>query len=251
MHNNMREINARGKEDSDISKSSFEEIINFFLEFINDLLSKAYHENESIMMSNILEEKLQKLLEHDSYVTKIKHALTELQNKHKDLLINSYTDSLTELYNQRFLEDNISSFLDTAAENKAPVSCFVIDLDDFKEINDTYGHVKADEVLKISCKLIKSFFRKKDLIIRHGGDEILIYLYGVDKDAAIERAESIRQKIENNIIDKNIKLTVSIGVSTIENVNKNIAKKLFEEADKALYKAKSNGKNRVEIFTEK
>jgi len=125
----------------------------------------------------------------------------------------------------------------------------MLDIDNFKRINDTYGHDVGDLVLKSLAETIKGILRKNDYIIRYGGEEFLILLPNATIDRAIKVAEKIRREIENKKIkigDKEIKFTVSLGVSEIYTSDRSL-QNAIKRADEKLYKAKKKGKNRVEV----
>ncbi len=133
----------------------------------------------------------------------------------------------------------------------AEVGILMIDLDDFKKINDTYGHYFGDKLLCKVAETISSCTRSYDDIIRYGGEEFLVILYRSKKKDIIAVVERIRKKIESIKFDKHptVKITVSIGAAFYDvGSNKDINKEI-NRADKALYIAKQKGKNRVEIFS--
>ena len=174
----------------------------------------------------------------------------DLQKKLNLLQKYSYTDSLTNLKNRRYLWEKIDSFIDKAIQEQACISCLMIDFDDFKSINDNYGHIEGDKVLEGSCRVIKSFFSRDDIVVRYGGEEILVLLYNKNLEEANILAEELRKKMEELVLDKNIKITVSIGIYSINNILDNEKFELDNiiiEADKAMYQAKKKGKNCVVI----
>ena len=195
---------------------------------------------------------LESHLHNTHYLSTLKNAYDELEIIHKKIQESSYIDQLTNLNNRRFLWDKAKEFLTRAKKEKAPIACLIIDFDDFKKINDTYGHIEGDKVLKKGCKLIKTSFRKSDIIVRFGGEEVLCLLYNIPKDVAIELAEKVREGMENLKImsnnDEEIRVTVSIGIAMMEKVTSNdhhLLEKMIEESDKYLYDAKSKQKNIV------
>ena len=195
---------------------------------------------------------LESHLHNTHYLSTLKNAYDELEITHKKIQESSYIDQLTNLNNRRFLWDKTKEFLSRAKKEKAPIACIIIDFDDFKKINDKYGHIEGDKVLKKGCKLIKTSFRKSDIIVRFGGEEVLCLLYNIPKEVAIDLAEKLREGMENLQITSNnddpIKVTVSIGLSITEKVTSSehhVLEKMIEEADKLLYVAKESNKNQV------
>lgn len=161
----------------------------------------------------------------------------------------SVTDSLTGLYNRRHFQDNLEREFLRAKRYGNELSFAMMDIDDFKKINDTYGHTFGDYVLKEVAYLISQTFRKTDLVFRYGGEEFAIIITETSKEKAIIPLERLRQTIANHsfTFDGNkIKVTVSIGVSDVSDDIETV-QKLIDEADKALYCAKNSGKNQTKI----
>ena len=159
----------------------------------------------------------------------------------------SLTDSLTGLYNRRHFTDCLEREFLRAKRYKSDLSLAVIDIDFFKKINDTCGHSAGDYILKEIAYLILENFRKTDMVFRYGGEEFVVIMTETALERAIIPLERLRKSIEEYPFyydGKNLKITISIGVSEVteEAVD---AQKLFENADKALYKAKENGRNKV------
>ncbi len=161
----------------------------------------------------------------------------------------SIIDPMTKTLNRKNLEKILTNTIETSYYSRQPLTIAMIDIDNFKEINDTYGHQAGDKVLKEIANLIKNNIRNSDFLFRYGGEEFLIILNGADEKAGYAVAEKIRKKIEEanfNLKGKNIKITVSIGLNTIRVNRKKV--NLFEfveRADLNLYKAKKLGKNKV------
>ena len=161
----------------------------------------------------------------------------------------AYIDALTGVFNRNFLEEKGDEIFTKFKLQKIPVGVIMLDIDNFKRINDTYGHDVGDLVLKSLAETIKGILRKNDYIIRYGGEEFLILLPNATIDQAIKVAEKIRKEIENKKIkigDKEIKFTVSLGVSEIYTSDRSL-QNAIKRADEKLYKAKKKGKNRVEV----
>ncbi len=155
-------------------------------------------------------------------------------------------DPLTGCYNRREFENQLKRSVSKAVRHKSDLSVFMFDLDHFKRVNDTYGHLAGDEVLKQVSSLVKKNMRSQDILARYGGEEFIAILPETDKSKAMELADRLRIKISKLSIvhDKNaIKVTASFGVSELEpNAELN---QIIQDADTMLYKAKLNGRNTV------
>lgn len=203
---------------------------------------------EDKMQEIILENNL-----HSShYLTSLKNAYIELEQIYHKVHEYALTDSLTGLHNRRYLWEKVGEFINLAHRQKVPISCLMIDFDDFKLVNDKYGHLEGDRVIKKVSQAIKNHFRKTDIVIRFGGEEILVLLFNVSAENAGKIAEVLRSSIEDIMIvadnGDRIIITLSIGISSMDKVNPskpNLIDILIEEADKKMYLAKENGKNKV------
>jgi diguanylate cyclase (GGDEF)-like protein len=151
------------------------------------------------------------------------------------------TDYLTKLYTRSYLDEKIKRSMTTDGFG----SFILIDIDNFKQINDTYGHQVGDEVLIQVANLIKMNIRETDIGARWGGEELAIYLPRVDLNSAVSIANRLVDTVEKQT---NPKITISCGVAFWSKEKADSIQKLFNRADKALYKAKNDGKNRVIIY---
>ncbi|MGC8813451.1 GGDEF domain-containing protein [Dictyoglomus sp.] len=167
----------------------------------------------------------------------------ELSNLNRKLEELSIKDDLTGLYNRRKMDQELEKCLYIWERYNRPFSIIIIDIDDFKKINDTYGHLIGDMVLEKISKIIRENIRKSDIASRWGGEEFLILLPETNLQNATLVAEAFRRKIEEANFGIDEKITVSVGVANIEN-NESIDS-LIQRADKNLYKAKEYGKNKV------
>lgn len=161
----------------------------------------------------------------------------------KKLKYISYYDYLTDVYNRNVLgeltDPDTKQFLPSVAK---PVSVMIFDIDFSKKVNDTYGHVKGDQVLKALANTIKPMIGKKDYMLRWGGEEFVLILSGKNLDEAKIFAEQVRAAVEaseNGVCP----VTISIGISAYDGKD---YKSAIDAADQALYRAKKNGRNRVE-----
>lgn len=157
------------------------------------------------------------------------------------------TDSLTGLYCRRYFLERFNEELRRSKKHKLHLSFLMIDIDNFKNFNDRYGHLVGDAVLRQVSRLINESVRQIDFIGRYGGEELSIVLAETDKEQANFAAERIRQAIAAaaiRVYDEDLKATVSIGVSTFPDNAENM-QGLIDLADQALYLAKETGKNKV------
>lgn len=154
------------------------------------------------------------------------------------------TDPLTGLYNRRCFEENLEKEAERAFRLGQPFSLISLDLDHLKQINDTYGHHCGDEAITAISSVLKNKARSVDIPARIGGEEFSILLPGIDSNGAVTAAERFRAAIEATHVEKVGHVTASIGVATFLEHTKNL-NELTELADRAMYLAKINGRNRV------
>ena len=159
----------------------------------------------------------------------------------------SITDELTQIYNRRyFMEVARQAFTDR--QKGMPFAVVLFDADDFKKVNDTYGHVVGDQVLRHIAEVTQASIRKGDVLARYGGEEFIVLLPQTDQAQALEVAERIQQAILFNpaySAGEPLKVTVSMGVATCQPYMQD-PDDLLIAADDALYRAKNLGKNRIE-----
>ncbi len=161
----------------------------------------------------------------------------------ENTLFKAHTDSLTNLWNYGYFQYRLDEELMRARTHQSKVSVIMVDLDDFKKFNDTFGHPSGDEALKLLAKILQDNSRKIDVIARYGGEEFTLILPHTDKEDAIIIAERIRQAAEKYDFS-GTQLTVSIGIASFDADAQN-KEDLIRKADLALYRAKREGKNRV------
>lgn len=166
----------------------------------------------------------------------------------------SIHDSLTGLYNRRYLDETLHREIYRTARQKTSLIVVMIDIDHFKEFNDTYGHDTGDAVLRQLATIISSHTRTYDLAYRFGGEEFLLLLHDMPIESVIERAEQLRIAVNELVLTydgHNIgPITISQGIALFQK-DGNTAEELIAAADKALYQAKQNGRNRIVIYGEK
>lgn len=156
-------------------------------------------------------------------------------------------DGLTNLYNKRYFMEALDREVARARRYKRPLSLIMIDIDHFKKVNDTYGHLAGDHILMELGELLKSRVRREEIVIRYGGEELAILLPETNKEGSANVAELIRKKVDNHVFtfaNKRIKITISAGVSEVAEGDYNF-KEFLNIADKRLYAAKNAGRNKV------
>ena len=196
-----------------------------------------YADKQLIVTNNILLERSKDLM--------------ELNEEFKKL---SVTDSLTGLFNRRYFEETLADEMEVTKRHGDTNSLLVIDIDHFKKVNDNYGHMHGDNVIKMIADVMKGRLRETDVLCRIGGEEFVAICRRADKKAVIDLAEDIRKTIEGQVTNTgkdSIKVTISIGIATVtmDNID-TYAENIFKFADIALYHSKDNGRNRVTHYSE-
>lgn len=186
-------------------------------------------------------------------------ALENVVNRAR-LLRSGFTDVLTGWNNRRYLQVRLSEELARARRHQTTLTCLMLDIDHFKAVNDTYGHVAGDEVLRELAQRIESQVRASDIAARYGGEEFVILLPNTDADSGALLAERIRAEIASTPFElsdhESIPITVSIGIACVSPERddedlKTLGESLIARSDVALYRAKSAGRNRIAVNTER
>ncbi|MFC2166364.1 GGDEF domain-containing protein [Acidobacteriota bacterium] len=243
-------------------------VILFISLFGLGLLEKAYNANkkeedktgevpapnsvqsDSGVIHQILNDKLVKLQEKLEQVHQHSHSL---HGENETLVRLAAKDGLTGLYNHAYIKERLKQELYRCQRYEHPLSLLMIDIDDFKSLNDSYGHVVGDRVLKTLSLLMQEIVRPSDIIGRYGGEEFLIILPQTNSEHALAVAERIRENIEfyefevHPSKNKISQVTVSVGLCAYPD-NGHSPEDLIAFADESLYVAKKEGKNRVTIF---
>ncbi|HEC69173.1 MAG TPA: GGDEF domain-containing protein [Candidatus Omnitrophica bacterium] len=190
------------------------------------------------------------LKEQLPYLVSQLRLLIDRAHLYKKLEKISLTDSLTHLPNRRYFMERYEDEFRRSEKFKFDLSFLMVDIDHFKNYNDTFGHLAGDVILREVANLLKENIREIDFVGRFGGEEFSIFLPQTSKEQAISVSERLREKIAESEIqayDEKVKLTISIGVATFPE-NSRDKDLLIEVADKALYQAKQKGRNRVFAF---
>ncbi|HEY0881257.1 MAG TPA: diguanylate cyclase [Archangium sp.] len=176
----------------------------------------------------------------------------ELEEKRLELLQLSRTDGLTGLVNRRHFEERLAQEFTRSERYRSPLSCFLLDIDHFKKVNDTWGHPFGDLVLREVAGVARRALRDVDVLARYGGEELIALLPETSPEEAWRAAERVRMGVEAMRLTaqtdegpKTVKCTASIGVSTFPSDSAFSAESLVQAADECLYVAKENGRNQV------
>jgi diguanylate cyclase (GGDEF)-like protein len=216
--------------------------ITFWLEFNrSQFIRKSERQSRAIQKkTQLLEEEKKTLQQEINRRLELEAELTTLAS----------TDSLTGLYNRRYFWSRISEELVRAVRYNNQLSLAVIDIDNFKRVNDLYGHPCGDEVIKCIAQYCSDSLRVTDIASRIGGEEFAVLLFHAPISDAVDVMDRLRDKISKHkftLVDDVVTVTVSIGISTLDKQNTDIDT-LYSSADEALYCAKHSGKNCVKKF---
>ncbi|OCL27066.1 hypothetical protein U472_06175 [Orenia metallireducens] len=174
--------------------------------------------------------------------------ITVSNSLYKRFKIEATQDFLTGLNNVRSFDNKLNNIINQLQKNQKNLSIIILDIDHFKKINDTYGHLAGDSILKELAKVLSNSCRDFDIVSRTGGEEFCILLPDCPNQMAIAVAERIRKNVEKHQFvlanQQKVHITVSVGITTYPDKTRNLDN-IVEEADHALYQAKQTGRNRV------
>jgi len=212
----------------------------------HDEISELVYAAEMFRDKNI---KIQSLLDkykslNDTLEKKVGERTQELKEKNDELNILAITDNLTGIYNRVKLNKELNKEIKRCERYGEIFSVIIIDIDNFKSINDSYGHQSGDTILAEFSQVLTDTLRETDILGRWGGEEFLILSPETDKEGILSLAEKIRRAVETYSFTAIKKVTASFGTATY--INEDQYKMLIERADKALYRAKGSGKNQVQ-----
>ena len=201
-------------------------------------------------MHDTIKRQIQELNAHREILEQeVKERTKDLELANKKLELISKTDELTGLPNRRDMNETIANEMGRSARTHKPFCFIFIDIDHFKNINDTYGHACGDIILKSVAQTIRGLLRKYDVFARYGGEEFLTLLPETDLEGAAVVAERFRKQIEKMTVryaDFTIKITITLGVAKFD--HRLGADRSIQMADKALYQGKEGGRNRVIVW---
>jgi diguanylate cyclase (GGDEF)-like protein/PAS domain S-box-containing protein len=202
--------------------------------------------NRDITEKKLTDQKLQSAYEQ------VRQQLEEIEQLHETLREQAIRDSLTGLYNRRYMEEALKQEHSRAIREGQIISVVMLDMDDLKKINDEFGHIVGDKALQILGEHLRSLTRVEDIACRYGGDEFLIILHNMPARDAFRRAEEWRVHLEEKKVPcdhKEITITFTAGIASFPAGNKSV-EEIIAAADNALYKAKTQGRNKVIVYNE-
>ena len=208
----------------------------------------SYLITQSILNTKNSIEKLELL--NKELEKKVIERTKKLKDTQKKLIEQANRDPMTNLYNRRYFNEIIKSLLLIAKRTSQLFSLIIIDIDDFKNVNDTYGHSVGDRVINDLADIFRNTVRNSDISVRFGGEEFVIILPNTHLKEAEIIAKKLKDIVENNTIilkdGSRIKFTISLGVSQIQQDDESV-ETVLHKADEALYQAKNSGKNTIVI----
>lgn len=211
------------------------------IDTITDLITNLIDATDSALKSN---------QDMESMLESVNEEVDTLRGNLQTLNVEAFTDKLTAIPNRRAFDQRIDELFDSYHDDEQIFSMLLIDIDHFKQFNDTHGHAIGDKVLKYVASVMKGDIKGNDMLARYGGEEFAVLLPSTNYDGAISVGNSLREKISSiKLVDSNDQdkslghVTVSIGVAVI--TSHDDTDSIAERADKALYLAKEKGRNKV------
>lgn len=227
------------------------------LDIVEDYIFKPFSSSElqtrirvMIRLKNQVDALTRKNIELAELNQTLEQNNLELLSAQEALKEIAITDSLTKLYNRRYFESRLGEEFMRTLRNQQPIGIVVLDIDHFKQVNDTYGHPCGDSVLIQYANILKKNVRQHDIVARYGGEEFIIGLIGQTMEEAYTTGERIRVDVENFIFkheNLELKITCSAGIASYPEVSEDNPSlgELLKEGDAALYQAKREGRNRI------
>ncbi|MBE9504291.1 MAG: diguanylate cyclase [Proteobacteria bacterium] len=232
------------------SHASIDTAITALREGAYDYMMKPFEDIDiiSVVAERALE-KFRLIEDNMRLIADLKIKNMELEEANSALSDLAVRDGLTGVYNHRYFHEAFMTELERANRYRHPLSLLFIDVDHFKDFNDTHGHQRGDQALIDIASIIQGHVRNIDIVARYGGEEFVVLLSETENDEALKVAEKLRRSVEDHPMEgaeahSKVKITISTGVSTSpDNGSKTV--ELIKYADKALYRAKNGGRNAV------
>ncbi len=172
-------------------------------------------------------------------------SMREINKLHTLLKKQAVTDTLTGLHNRTLLQQSLDHAINLNQRSGIPMALIMIDIDHFKDINDTYGHAKGDSVLRALGILLTRLTRKSDMVFRIGGEEFVILVYNSTEEMGVELAEKLWKEVHQLTLLPNQPVTISIGIAGLD--TDMTEAKWMKSCDDKLYRAKANGRNQIVV----
>ena len=225
---------------------------------LNQEKRKRYQAQDQALLNERIARKAQydafqaQIEANESLEQRVKERTQALEQANQQLQLMSITDPLTNVHNRRFFDQTMQSEMLRSMRNQQPLSLLIIDIDHFKQVNDTYGHQAGDEVLKVVAQAIEGLIhRSGDVLARYGGEEFVLILPNTPIEGAIQLAQKITMavpKIRFEAIDEQLVIQVSIGLFGAVATAQSHYEQWIRNADDALYKAKAGGRNQLVVY---
>ncbi|MEN8727347.1 MAG: diguanylate cyclase, partial [Sulfurovum sp.] len=216
--------------------------------FTEDKVSFLQHLSGQIVIS------IENTMVYSRLEEKIKQRTKDLEASKEELKLLASIDPMTKLYNRRYFSEVSEDIFNMSKRTDNDISLIMFDIDDFKSVNDTYGHHIGDKVIIGIANILLEHTRKSDIVCRFGGEEYIILLPDTDLESSMKISETIRDLVEKMVTtydkDKELLVTISIGVAMADFIIDNDIEIAINRADNALYEAKRSGKNKVCSYTE-
>lgn len=184
----------------------------------------------------------------------VKNRTQDLEASKDELKLLASIDPMTKLYNRRYFAEVSEELFDSNKRKHSNVSLILLDIDNFKSVNDIYGHHIGDDVIISIANILMENTRKNDIVCRYGGEEYIILLPETELVVSMKLAEKVRELVENLVIklpkEKELRVSISIGVSMANMIVDNNIEIAINKADNAMYEAKRSGKNKVVSYSE-
>lgn len=247
--NNNNPINEKIE---DFEYEYFNEMTNSWFQIQNKITT--LNDGRNILVSIAIDISKQKKSQGDLITTQVKlvRQTQKLEEMQIELKLLASQDYMTKLYNRRYFTETSVLILDLAKRNKTDSSIIMIDIDNFKNINDTYGHNIGDKVIIELSNILQKQTRKSDILSRWGGEEFIILLPNTKPVGATVLAEKMRQSVNQMVLnfksEIQLQFTISIGIAEVDREVDTSIENVVNRADKALYEAKNTGRNKICVF---
>jgi diguanylate cyclase (GGDEF)-like protein len=218
----------------------------------NNLLPSVFTEDKVMFLQHLSGQiviSIENTMVYNSLEEKIYQRTKDLEDSKEALKVLASTDPMTKLYNRRYFAEVSEDIFNVSKRSESDFCLVMFDIDDFKSVNDTYGHHIGDKVIIGVANILIGNTRKSDILCRYGGEEYIILLPNTGIESSIHIADNIRKSVEEMVTlydeNKELKVTISVGVSMTDVMSDKAIETSINKADNALYEAKRSGKNKV------